>query len=129
MPKNTAEEKALRLEAIQLGYKVALKVPLDVFELSYEAINLIYILAENSNKNLISDMGLGAKLLYTTLEGSITNIYINLSAIKNEEYKAEILKLVNEKLKGALSENMKIQEYTDKIIRENWLRVDRKKLN
>ena len=119
LPKNTEEEKRVRADAIQEGYKKALSVPLEVFELSFEALNLLDILAENSNKALISDMGLGSKLIYAALEGSIINVLINLSHIKDEEYKEEIIKNIDKKLQIGLEKDIENQEFVDKTLRGN----------
>lgn len=87
MPKDTEEEKAARSASIQEGYKIALEVPLRCAEECYKVLELQEIFAKYGNVNAITDVGVGALLAATGLEGSLFNVKINLLSIKDEEYK------------------------------------------
>jgi formiminotetrahydrofolate cyclodeaminase len=90
LPKQSDEEKKLRSQKIQEGYKAALEIPLKVAEESYKIYMHVKIAAELGNKNAISDAGVAALMLQASIESAILNVKINLSSIKDETYKDEI---------------------------------------
>ena len=96
MPKGTEEEKKARTEAIQSGYKKALEVPLECAEECYKVLELQNVFAHYGNSNAITDIGVGALLAVTGLEGAILNVKINLKSIKDEEYRTNVEKKVNQ---------------------------------
>lgn len=95
MSKNTEEEKIARSNAIQEGYKHALEVPLRCASECLEVLNLQLIFANHGNINAITDVGVGALLAYTGLEGALMNVRINLKSIKDQDYKLDINHKVN----------------------------------
>ncbi len=95
LPKETDEEKKIRSEAIQSGSKIALEVPLNCARKCLSVLKLQKVFAEYGNVNAITDIGVGALLAYSGLEGALFNVKINLSSIKDEEYKEKIEKEVN----------------------------------
>lgn len=103
MPKETDEEKSLRSEKIQEGYIEAIEVPSKCANLCIEVLRLQEFLAEFGNINAITDVGVGALLAYSGLEGAILNVRINLNSIKNQELKSEIEEDVNRLLKEGKS--------------------------
>jgi formiminotetrahydrofolate cyclodeaminase len=98
LPKSTEEEKQIRSEKIQLGYKKALEVPLKCAQKCLETLNLQKVFAEYGNVNAITDVGVGTLLAYSGLEGALFNVTINLKSIKDEEYREKIEKAVKESL-------------------------------
>lgn len=90
LPKETEEEKAARSEAIQDGYKVAIEVPLRCAEKCLRILELQDVFADHGNVGAITDVGVGTLLAYSGLEGALFNVTINLSSIKDENYKNEI---------------------------------------
>jgi formiminotetrahydrofolate cyclodeaminase len=98
LPKETEEEKKKRTAAIQEGYKVALEVPLRCAEECFKVLKLQKVFADNGNVNAITDVGVGALLAATGLEGALLNVKINLLSIKDEEYRNEMDKKVNQLL-------------------------------
>lgn len=106
LPKETEEEKKIRSEAIQEGYKVALAVPLRCAEECFRVLELQKVFADHGNVNAITDVGVGALLAATGLEGALLNVKINLLAIKDEQYKAEM----EEKVDKLLKEGTKLKE-------------------
>lgn len=99
LPKETEEEKAKRSAAIQEGYKLALEVPLRCAEECFKVLELQEIFAEYGNVNAITDVGVGALLAATGLEGALFNVTINLLSIKDTEYRNKMEKKVNQLLK------------------------------
>jgi formiminotetrahydrofolate cyclodeaminase len=99
LPKDTEEEKKKRTDAIQAGYKVALEVPLRCAEECFKVLKLQKVFADHGNVNAITDVGVGALLAATGLEGALLNVKINLASIKDEDYRNEMDKKVNQLLK------------------------------
>lgn len=112
LPKETEEEKKARTEAIQEGYKKALEVPLECAEECYRVLELQNAFAHNGNINAITDIGVGALLAATGLEGAILNVKINLKSIKDEEYR----KSIGEKVDKLLQEGSQLKEELMKIV-------------
>ncbi len=71
---------------IQDALKGAAKPPLDCLTLSASLIPLLQTLYQKGNPNLITDTGIAASLLRSTIEASELNILINLRSIKDEDY-------------------------------------------
>lgn len=94
MLKNTEEEKKIRTEKIQQGYKEALIVPLNTAEVCLEAMRHQKIFAVHGNIQAISDVGVGILLLSSAVEGALFNVRINLNSIKDKIYKEEIQKKI-----------------------------------
>ena len=97
LPKETEEEKCLRLERIQEGLKVAASVPLEVAETSYEIFPLVEAVVLRGNSSSVTDALVGAMMARTGVLSAILNIRINLESIKDDEFvrvlkeKADIL--------------------------------------
>lgn len=106
MPKGTDEEKAARSKSIQEGYKVALEVPLRCAEECYKVLELQEVFSVYGNVNAITDVGVGALLAATGLEGALLNVTINLLSIKDEEYK----KAIEEKSDKILKDGLKLRD-------------------
>lgn len=106
LPKETDEEKKLRTNAIQEGYKKAMEVPLRCAEKCLEILRLQDVFANYGNVNAITDVGVGTLLAYTGLEGALFNVIINLKSIKDQEYKAQI----ESKLDALMEEGKKLKE-------------------
>ncbi len=90
LPKKTPEEKKARLAAIQEGYKAASRVPLQTAKLCYETIEIAAEVAKKGNPPSLSDAGVAALIGCTGVEGAVYNVRINLPAIKDEAFKAEM---------------------------------------
>ena len=114
LPKETEEEKTKRSAAIQDGYKVALEVPLKCAEECFKVLELQKVFAEHGNVNAITDVGVGALLVATGLEGALLNVKINLLSIKDTEYRNEIEKKSDKLLKDGtqLKEDLLKTVYT-----------------
>lgn len=95
LPKETEEEKSIRSEKIQEGYKVAIAVPLEVAKRTFNLYEHILVAVKYGNKNAISDGGVAALMAQSAIEGAILNVRINLSGLKDEEYKKTIESEIN----------------------------------
>ena len=79
LPKETDEEKELRSEKIQEGYKAAIEVPLGLGTKVTELYDYARELAEKGNSNAITDVAV-----------ALLNVIINLNSLKNQDYRREL---------------------------------------
>ncbi|MGB1800271.1 MAG: methenyltetrahydrofolate cyclohydrolase [Gammaproteobacteria bacterium] len=86
MPKETDKEKKARSTEIQAALKEATDVPLECAKLCREVINLSQPIADKGNNNVISDAGVAVLAGYAGLRSAALNVYINIGAIKDEEF-------------------------------------------
>lgn len=114
MPQDTEKEKSARSKAIEEGYKHALEVPLRCANECLEVLDLQLIFAKYGNVNTITDVGVGALLAYTGLEGALMNVRINLKSIKDQDYKSDI----NQKVNTILKDGNKKKEDVLKLVYE-----------
>jgi methenyltetrahydrofolate cyclohydrolase len=87
LPKATDEDILKRKYLIECATLEAIKVPLAIATLSYQALELCEAMIEHGSKQAISDIGVGALLLYAGLEGAVLNILINCDQIQDETVK------------------------------------------
>ncbi|MCD6067444.1 MAG: ftcD [Bacteroidetes bacterium] len=117
LPKSTEDEKTIRDAAIQDATKYAIEIPYKVMEASLGSMGVIRAMAEHGNPNSVTDAGVGALCARTAVIGAFMNVKINASGYKDKNYvkdiiakgteiekqaitiEAEIIKLVNEKIK------------------------------
>ena len=85
LPKEKEEEKRKRSEEIQKGLKGAAEVPMRTAEKAAKALSLARTLAEFGNENALSDLQTAIHLAHAGTLGAISNVTINLAAIKDEE--------------------------------------------
>ena len=86
LPKESEAEKTLRSQAIQSALKAATDVPLACANLCAEVIGLCKPMAEKGNTNVISDAGVAVLAAHAALRSAALNVYINIGAIKDEEF-------------------------------------------
>ena len=89
LPKATDEEKKVRAEAIQKGYREAVQSPLGIARECLEVLKLAARLPGKSNTNALSDLGVASQQAYAGLEGAVMNVKINLPSIKDERFRAK----------------------------------------
>lgn len=96
MPRNTDNEIALREEKMQEGIKKAIDVPLTVMRIADECWEWMVEMAKVGNMSSRSDLEVGAKNIESGIWGAHRNVLINIPQIKDEEYKAKVLKEADE---------------------------------
>lgn len=114
MSKDTPLMREKRREVLQKTLKETAAVPLRVVEASLRVIELGQRLLPQGNPNLITDIGVGILLAEVSLKSAALNVKINLSFIKDEEYKREKNKFLGE----VLSQASQIKDETLKVIEE-----------
>lgn len=116
LAKDTEEEKLIRRGEIEKGYRNAIEVPLALAKEGLELYKYIAIAAQYGSLNVISDAGVGAILLCSTIESSILNVHVNLKGIKDERYKDNISSECGEVLKKA-------SNYKSDILEKVYLKI------
>ena len=84
LPKETVEEKAFRKQKILEGTIEAIKIPFVIARLSLKALKHMEYILEYGNKNALSDVGVSTLMLYTSLEGAILNVKINIPGLTDQ---------------------------------------------
>lgn len=108
LPKDTDEEKQIRSQKIQEGYKEATEIPLKTARESAKIFDLLEIAANIGNPNAVSDAGVGTMIALTGLEGAVMNVRINLSSIKDMEFVERVSKECDELVGAARAKKEKI---------------------
>ncbi len=90
LPKESAEEKAARSDAIQWANKHAAEIPLRVMETAFRGYDLLADMAEKGNPASISDVGVGLLAVRACIEGAGMNVRINLAGLKDEKFKSSL---------------------------------------
>jgi len=86
LPKETEQEKSLRLSEIEEGLKIAASVPLKVAETSFEILPLAEAVVLRGNSNSVTDALVGAMMARTGVLSAVLNIRINLDSVKDSEF-------------------------------------------
>ena len=87
MPKDTAEEKAARHAAMQVGLKAAVQVPLEVMRTADRCWEPMTEMAAHGNPASRSDLEVGAKALEAGIWGAFRNVATNLPGIDDEAFR------------------------------------------
>ncbi|MDD1770420.1 MAG: glutamate formimidoyltransferase [Methanomassiliicoccales archaeon] len=90
LPKGTEEQKTARSAAIQLAYKKAAEVPLATATKCRRVIEILVEVGPRSNPNARSDISVGIRAARAGMEGAAENVLVNLTAIKDEAFVAEV---------------------------------------
>ncbi len=86
MPRDTAEEKERREDAVQHAYQGAAQVPMQVCRSLVQLLPHARRLAERGLKSAISDVGVALHSIRAALAGARLNVLINLSSIKDQSF-------------------------------------------
>ncbi|MGA2263666.1 MAG: glutamate formimidoyltransferase, partial [Acidobacteriota bacterium] len=86
LPKESAEEKTARAEALEGATRAATEVPLLTARLAGEVLGWIRVLAEVGNQNALSDAAAGAQLACAALKGAQYNVLVNLPGLGDRAF-------------------------------------------
>lgn len=101
MPKDTPLMREKRKQVLQKTLKETAEVPWRISQASLQVIELAEKLLPRGNPNLITDVGVGVLLAEAALKSAVLNVKINLSFIKDEEYKNRKIKALEDILSRA----------------------------
>ncbi|OWZ83146.1 cyclodeaminase/cyclohydrolase family protein [Natranaerobius trueperi] len=91
MPKETEEEKEKRKQELEKATYRAMEVPLQIARESLKALNGMKPFVLYGNPNAITDIGVGASMARTAIDGAIYNVRINLMDIEDESFVKETM--------------------------------------
>ena len=86
MPRDSEEAKQARTVAIQDALKVATEVPLECARACAEVVVLSRSVAEQGNRNVVSDAGVAVAASHAALRSAALNVWINTNAIQDAEF-------------------------------------------
>lgn len=89
LPKENAEQQSARAESIQAAIAVAVSVPLETAERSFEVLKLLREIADSGNPNAISDVAVGSQLAEVAIKGASYNVAANLPTMSNRDTAGE----------------------------------------
>jgi len=108
LPKKTEEEKKLRNEAVQAATKHATMIPFMVMETALKGFEIIRAMVATGNPNSVTDAGVGALALRSSVRGAFLNVKINAAGLEDKTFAAEIISKAYELEKKALEEEDEI---------------------
>ena len=108
LPKDTPEQAAYKEEIMSECSRTACSVPLEIMRKAYSGIKIHERMGRIGTKLAISDIGCGVVFLKAALVSGYLNVIINIGAIKDEQYVAEI----SREIKQLLDEGAKIADET-----------------
>ena len=91
LSKETDDEKAIRINAIEKATFEAAAVPAEVINKCRALLPLLKAIAENGNQNSLSDAGVAISLASTAAQGAFMNVVINCSSLSNQVAANEFL--------------------------------------
>jgi glutamate formiminotransferase / formiminotetrahydrofolate cyclodeaminase len=110
LPKKSAEEVEIRKQAIQEATKHAILVPFRIMETAFKAMEVVGAMAETGNPNSVSDAGVGALALRSSIRGAFLNVKINASGLEDKEFVEKILEKAGHLEEMANREEQRILE-------------------
>ncbi len=108
MPKNSKKEIQDRKKALQKATKKASEVPYQVMTSSFKAFEIAKQMAQKGLQASVSDAGVAALALRTSIYGAYLNVIINLQGIEDEKFKKSLKKKAKSLLKKACQEEKDI---------------------
>jgi len=114
LPRKTAQEKAARKQAIQLGYQAASQVPLETARTCLQALELAATVANLGNPASVTDAGVAALMACAGVEGAVYNVRINLPSIDDVEFRATM----DAELDGLVDRARNLRDAVDGLVRQ-----------
>jgi formiminotetrahydrofolate cyclodeaminase len=87
-----------RDETLEKCLRDAAAVPMEIFDLCCEAIDVTYEFGTKGSKLMLSDAATGAEMLRAALKGAAVNVKVNTRLMKDREYAESLDRKVDEKL-------------------------------
>ena len=85
-------------------------------KVAFKAVEVVRAMAETGNPNSVTDAGVGALCARSAVMGAHLNVKINAASLKDEAFKAEILKEAAEIEAAALTQEAEILQIVNKVI-------------
>ena len=110
LPKDSDENKKIRLKAIKDATLYAAKIPLNIMIESYNSYDIIEFLAKDGNQNSLSDSGVACLCVHAAIHGAYLNVRINL---KDTSTGDDIMRKADKILKDSLLKKEKIMKLVE----------------
>jgi len=91
LPKGTPEEQQLRQSAIQAALRAALDPPVSACRTAVRGLEVLDGMRGHTNRNLISDVAVGAYALGAALRSAWINVLINLGGLDDAGLRQRLL--------------------------------------
>ena len=91
LPKGNAEEKQIRLDAVEKATKYATEIPFQVMKTAFESMEVMEAMIHEGLQNSLSDAGVGILCARTAVIGAYFNVRINAKDIKDKAFVDKIL--------------------------------------
>lgn len=116
LPKETDEQKKLRIEAIEKSTLEAASVPAEVIQNCREVMPILETISKKGNQNSLSDAGVAIAVITAASEGAFLNVLINYSSLSEKQKAAELL-MQTENLNNEVKEEAQylLAEISEKI--------------
>ena len=112
LPKSNEAEKAARAAAVEEAMKGAAMTPFETLEAVCSMADLVRLTLERGNTNCLSDAAVAGQLMRAAAHGAAYNVRINLSSVKDEDFKSRYLKKTEELLARAVKAAREFDEHT-----------------
>jgi glutamate formiminotransferase/formiminotetrahydrofolate cyclodeaminase len=90
LPQVTPQEKTARDDAMLVGLKKAVEVPLSTATQSLKAMETAEVAARNGNPNSITDAAVACAMAHAGVRGGVWNVAINLKDITDQAFVADM---------------------------------------
>lgn len=117
LPKETEDEKKMRMEKIQEALIEAARIPLKT---AYKCLDIMILsqeIAKKGNINVVSDAGVAVLIAEAALESAMLNVKINLRMISDEKVRTELSSSIKEILLKEKGQKEKVLEIVEQKIR------------
>lgn len=91
LPKETDEQKKLRIEAVEKSTLEAASVPAEVIKNCREVIPFLETISKKGNQNSLSDAGVAIAVISAASEGAFLNVLINYTSLTEKQKASELL--------------------------------------
>ena len=116
LPKNTDEEKKIRMKSVSEATKNAIIVPFTVMETAYSAFPLIREMVEKGNPSSVTDAAVGALALRSCIRGAFLNVKINAAGLDDKDFARDIIQKGSEIEAKSLIEEESILKIVESAI-------------
>ena len=116
LPKDTDEEKQIRIKHIQNATKNAIEVPFKIMEVSYKSIEIIKKMAIKGNPNSITDIGVAMHCAKAAINGGFLNVRINCNDLDDKGFVKKIISKGDKIIEKTNLEETKILAIVDEVL-------------
>ena len=88
MKADTEEDKAAKEEALQLAYKGAIEVPLNIIGCCYDAGLMLDELSHHTTPALLSDIAVAVQMIRAAINAAYVNVLVNIKNVTDREFGA-----------------------------------------